>query len=389
MKKKLVSVLLATAMVFSLVACGGTQEESVATDSVATTEESTEEATEEVATSSEEQIVIQVFSGQPDRTTGQGMVEQMIFDNYMAENPNVVIEVEALDDENYKTKFKAYASGTNMPDLVNVWGQPGFLDEVIDAGLIAELNPDDYVDYNFVEGSLGGFSKDGKLYGLPRNTDVMGFFYNKAIFDECGVEIPTTYDEYLAACKTIKENGYIPVAFDGADGWPMTIYVNDVYQKLTGVESYDKSLNSVLTGDYSDPNWTKAMELTMDAVDAGAFQAGYETTDYGTSLNLFTNGQSAMYYMGSWEMSMATNENISEEIRENIGAFAMPAVDGGAGAATDIRAWNGGGFSVTANSDVKEEAIKLLNYMMEPDNYFSRRVLPKTNRYYDKIVGSI
>ena len=51
-----------------------------------------------------------------------------------------------------KTKFKAYAMD-EMPDVVSIWGQPAFLDEVLDAGVLAELNEDDYSDYNFVEGS--------------------------------------------------------------------------------------------------------------------------------------------------------------------------------------------------------------------------------------------
>nr|WP_330372240.1 extracellular solute-binding protein [Pseudobutyrivibrio sp. MD2005] len=100
---------------------------------------------------------MKVFSNLPDRTSGQGYIEQMLFDQYMEENPDIIIETEELDDESYKTKFKAYASGSDMPDLINVWGQPSFLDEVIDAGLIAELNPDDYADYGFIEGSLEGF----------------------------------------------------------------------------------------------------------------------------------------------------------------------------------------------------------------------------------------
>lgn len=76
-----------------------------------------------------------------------------------------------------------------------------------------------------------------------------------------------------------------------------------------------------------------------------------------------------MYYMGSWEMSMATNEDVIQEVRDNIGVFSMPVVDGGNGTVTDIAAWNGGGYAVTENSEVKEEAIKLLNYMFEPDNW--------------------
>lgn len=66
---------------------------------------------------------------------------------------------------------------------------------------------------------------------------------------------------------------------------------------------------------------------------------------------------------------MATNENIPEEIRNNIGVFNMPAVEGGKGTKTDLTAWNGGGHAVTANSKVKAEAIKLLNYMYQPENW--------------------
>ena len=64
---------------------------------------------------------------------------------------------------------------------------------------------------------------------------------------------------------------------------------------------------------------------------------------------------------------MAMNEDIPEEVRTNIRVFTMPTIAGGKGAATDIAAWNGGGYAVSAKSEVKEEAIKFLNYMYQPD----------------------
>jgi raffinose/stachyose/melibiose transport system substrate-binding protein len=71
--------------------------------------------------------------------------------------------------------------------------------------------------------------------------------------------------------------------------------------------------------------------------------------------------------MGSWESSMALNEDIAEEIRTNIRVFTMPPIAGGKGTQNDIAAWNGGGYAVAADSKVKEEAIKFLNYMYQPD----------------------
>lgn len=134
MKKSVLSVLLAAAMAVTLLAgCGsdGNKDEGK-------------------SESADGKVTLKVFSNLPDRKNGQGLVEQMIIDEYMKENENVNIEVEALDEEAYKTKFKAY-SMEGMPDVVSIWGQPSFLDEVLEAGVLAELNEADYSDYGFID----------------------------------------------------------------------------------------------------------------------------------------------------------------------------------------------------------------------------------------------
>lgn len=346
MRKKLLSVILAISMVATMATgCGSSNSSEKSKDG---------------------KITLKVFSNLPDRKNGQGLVEQKIIDDYMEENKNVTIEVEALDEEAYKTKFKAY-SMEGMPDIVNIWGQPSFLDEVLEAGVLAELNEDDYADYGFISGSLDGFKKDGKLYGLPRNTDVAGFYYNKKMFDDNNWEVPTTYDELLDLAGKISKAGITPLAMDGGDGWPMAVYLSDILYKLTGNDYSSIVSDAVANGDFSDPSFKKATELLKETADAKMFQSGYDSQDYGTAMNLFTNGQAAMFYMGSWEASMALNEDIPEEIRTNVRVFTMPVIEGGKGTATDIAAWNGGGYAVSANSEVKEEAIKFLNYMYQPD----------------------
>lgn len=347
MKRKLISALLAVSMVATMiVGCGSKESSSSASD--------------------DGKITLKVFSNLPDRKNGQGLVEQTIIDDYMKENPNVNIEVEALDEEAYKTKFKAY-SMEGMPDVVSIWGQPAFLDEVVDAGVLAELNADDYADYGFVEGSLNGYTYDGKLYGLPRNTDIGVFYYNQKMFKDNGWEVPKTYDELLALAEKINAKGITPVAMDGGDGWPLAVYLSDILYKLTGNDYSTIVSEAVESGDFSAPELKQAVQLMKDAADVGLFQKGYDSQDYGSSQNLFTNGQAAMWYMGSWKTSMATNEDIDEDIRTNIRVFTMPTVEGGVAKDTDISAWNGGGYAVYANSEVKEEAIKFLNYMYQPD----------------------
>ena len=347
--KKILSLILAVAMVVTmLVGCGSSDKKS--------------------DEGSDKKVTLKLFSNSTDRKNGEGLVEQKLIDEYMKENPNVEIKVEALDEEAYKTKFKAY-SMEGMPDIVHIWGQPAFLDEVVESGVLAELNKDDYTDYKFIEGSLNGYTYDGKLYGLPKTTDVGLFYYNEKMFKDNGWEVPTTYDELLELAKKINDKGITPVAMDGGDGWPLCCYLADVLFKLTG-EDYSKIVSdAVKKGDFTSDEMKKATQLMKDAADAKLFQKGYDTQDYGTAMNLFTNGKAAMFYMGSWETGMAENKDIKAEIRDNIRAFTMPTVKDGKATATDISAWNGGGYAVSAKSEVKEEAIKFLNYIYQPDKW--------------------
>lgn len=343
MNKKLISILLVAAMTMTMVAGCGSKE--------ATVGNTTDTADTENANG--EKITLKLFSNLPDRKTGQGLVEQMVINDYMKDNPNVTIEVEALDEEAYKTKFKAY-SMEGMPDVVSIWEQRAFLDEVVAAGVLAELNQDDYKDYKFIEGSLKGFTYDGKLYGLPRNTDVQCIYYNQKMFEENGWTIPKTYDELLAMADEINAKGIVPMAMDGADGWPLAGFLTDILVKLAGTDYDSIATAAVKNCDFSCDEMKQATGLMKKAVDAKLFQNGYDSQDYGTAMNLFTNGQAAMFYMGSWETSMALNQDIPEDIRTNIRMFTMPVIDGGKAAATDIAAWNGGGYAVSANSKVKE-----------------------------------
>ncbi len=346
--KRMSALLLCGAMLAgTLAGCSGGSSSAATTDTTTAAE-----------TGGDSAVTIKVFSNLTDRTTGQGLIEQMLFDSYMEENPNVTIEVEALDDESYKTKFKAYATGGNMPDLVNIWCSPSFLDEVVAAGTLEPLNADDYADYGFTEGSLDGVTYDGQIYGLPRNTDVLGFYYNKDLFAQYGVEVPTTWDELLAAAQVFQDAGISPIAMDGQDKWPLAHFINCMIGTVKGADTYTTMVNSVQNKDYSDPAWKDTVTAASEQASL-LFQPGFETTDYATSMNLFMNGQSAMFFMGSWEMSMAPDFEV--------GYFTMPDFDGdGQGV---IGAYNGGGYAISSSSAVKEEATALLNYMFQPENW--------------------
>lgn len=195
--QRLLCLVIAIVFALSISACGQKAEPAKS--------EEPQKAAEEPKKADEpkkaEPVTIKFFTNLPDRSQGQGKLEQTIMDNYVKENPNVKFEIEALQDEPFKQKFKAYAASNSVPDMFTTWGGPAYLQAFAKAGYLAELNKDDYKDYGFFKGSLENFSMGGKLYGLPRNTDLRVIIYNKGLFDKAGVKVPTTIDELKEAAK--------------------------------------------------------------------------------------------------------------------------------------------------------------------------------------------
>lgn len=190
----------------------------------------------------------------------------------MEENPNVTIEVEALDEEAYKTKFKAY-SMEGMPDVVSIWGQPAFLDEVLDAGVLAELNQDDYKDYGFISGSLDGFYERRKtLWTSKKHRRSRILLQSENVRRQRLGSSDYIHDELLTLAGEIKDKDIVPLAMDGGDGWPMAVYLSDILFKLTGSDYSDVVSNAISTSDFSDENLKKATELLKESADAGLFQ---------------------------------------------------------------------------------------------------------------------
>lgn len=62
----------------------------------------------------------------------------------------------------------------------------------------------------FLSGMTDVLNIDGRIYGIPAEIQANGIWYNKALFDQCGLEIPETYDELLNCCKVLRENGITP-----------------------------------------------------------------------------------------------------------------------------------------------------------------------------------
>ncbi|MEK4047816.1 extracellular solute-binding protein [Paenibacillus sp. FSL H8-0048] len=320
--------------------------------------------------SADKEVTLRLFSNLPDRKSGQGLAEQMVIDNYIKANPNVKIDIETLAEEPFKNKLKAYMASNEALDVTMVHGGAE-LNTLVQAGYVKELDPKEYEGdtYKFLPGVYKSFTFNDKLYGLPRNSDYEVIYYNKKLFDDNGIKIPTTYAELLEAGKQFRAKGIEPMSMNGKDLWSFAAFFQDLVVRLTGDQNLMLDAVAKKKNFTGDENFTKAAELLAQARDTKLFQESFMTADYGASQNLFTQGRAAMWYMGSWEAGMATNDKLPEDFRNNVNVLKFPVVEGGKGKDTDLLAWNGGGYSLVSNSKHPEEAKKFFDYMMSADQW--------------------
>lgn len=317
----------------------------------------------------EDAYTLTFFTNNSDRKVGQGKMEQDLIDAYMKENPNVTIEVETLSpDPQYQDKIKVYNASNKLPDIISSWGNRSFLKPLVESGALAEIEGSELGELQFEAKALDGYSIDGKLYGFPRNSDFWVLYYNKRIFADNGLAPPATEAELMNVVSVLKTKGIVPIAMDGREAWTSGIWFDTMLQRVTG--TWDTASQAMEgTKSFNTSDTIEAASAMRRWIEAGAFGASFLNQDYGAARNLFGQGKAAMLMMGEWEMGMAADQSFPADVRENIGAIPIPAVAGGKGTAADLTAWFGGGYSVSAHSPRKAEAIRFLKWMFKPDNW--------------------
>ena len=162
----------------------------------------------------------------------------------------------------------------------------------------------------------------GFLCAIPEQPQVGGVFYNKDIFEACGIEVPTTWDEYLAACQTMVDNGYQPLALDSTYADFLFCYHLD---RVIGTEAIsDLAVNG---GWAENEGVIQAAQQQIDFINAG-FLADGAPDEYPASQNkIGLTGEVAMVVCANYVAS-EVNNNTGTEI--NWGMFNYPEVEGGA-----------------------------------------------------------
>lgn len=288
-------------------------------------------------------------------------IVQDIIDEFEAENTNVKIKLDILGNEQYKEKLSVIGASNELPDVGMTWAG-GFLEPFVNGKMFAPL--DDIISDDFIPGTTEAYAVDGVTYGLPLELNITPIYYNQAIFDDVGIEVPKTWGEFKDVVQALVDAGVTPITLGNRDAWTGSMWYMYLADRIGGPSALNNAISR--EGSFEDPALIQAAAEIQELVDMGAFINGYNGLGNDEAKGYFINEQAAMFLMATWDLpEWTTNEDNPQELRDAVDYFKFPLYEGGEG---DIDSYVGGpgvGLFVAEDSEVKEEAMAFAEFFVE------------------------
>ena len=239
------------------------------------------------------------------------------------------IENVPTQNDKYKEKLVIAMSSGECPDMYTTWSG-GPMDQYIDAGYaqpIDDLASQYKLQDKYMEGALAQATYKDQLYAIPvKNISVAGIYYNKALFEQYGIEVPKTVSELEAAADTFVENGIVPFTLANGPKWTGSMYFQLLAARKGGLEPFQKAAAG--EGSFEDECFEYAGEKIQEWVNKGYFPEGVNSLDEdaGQAKQLIYQESAAMMLTGSWYTGTFSTD--SPEFYEKMDWFSFPAVDG-------------------------------------------------------------
>lgn len=316
--------------------------------------------------SAEEARTFKILSMWAEDDNDSGSILKNVTENYKQENPDFNYEIEVVSSDNLKQKVATLAASNDLPDVFAYDAGTPLID-LMDAGLVVNvgekldaLGVADQIDSGAAD-FLTRLTNTDSLYDLPLGQNIEGFWYNKALFEQAGIENPpTTWDEMLEDAQKLLDAGIQPFAVGGADLWPATRLLNAYVMRKGGTDFMDQAYAG--EKQYTDPALVEAAAMLQDMVDKGYFGVGPTTVDQNTAANMVMNGEAAIIYNGSWYVGQL-NSDANAAGPDGIGFFNVPEVSGGPGTVTEY-SMNCGTILALSSSKYDETTDSWLKYFV-------------------------
>lgn len=346
MKKKVLSVLLATAMVATLAAGCGNKNEG---------------GSESGADGGDKKYdgVELTYWSMWQNTEPQGKVLQEAVDAWSEETGATVnIEWKGRDIKNIlgaaleaEEEFDLYEDDYSR--ISKNWIE--WTADLTDLAEAAGYADNSYAVFNDQATEWAGY-----LPCVTEQPQVGGIFYNQDLFDEAGVEAPTTWDEFLDVCKALKDKGIQPMALDSAYasfffGYHLSRYIGE-----------DATADLAVNGGWSDNAGVAAAADSMIEFIKAGYLADGAPDEFPNSQNKMGLSEDVAMVVCANYVTSEVNNNTGKELNWNL--FNYPSVDGAAEGVDQTAAYAGANsIAITKYSENQEAAFDLATYITSGD----------------------
>lgn len=299
-------------------------------------------------------VKLELFSTKPENKA----TLQSLIDEFQKKNTNIEVTINAPADAG--TVLKTRLAKNDMPDLLSVGGDATY-GSLVDSDSLLDLTNESFtsnIQPAYLDMLKGIAAKDdGKIYGIPYAGNADGVLYNKDLFTKLGLQVPKTWDEFMAVCEKIKAAGQTPFYLTLKDAWTGMIYWNALESDLMPANFIKDKKAGKATFAATHGEILDKMEKIGSYGQGDILGVGYN--DGNTA---FAQGKSVMYLQGNWAINEIKKANSSI----NLGMFPLPASNDSAKnnviSGIDVL------FAISSKSKHAEEAKKFISFMTEKEN---------------------
>jgi raffinose/stachyose/melibiose transport system substrate-binding protein len=297
-----------------------------------------------------------------DNATNQAM-NMALVEAFEAQHPNVTIEIEnrpggGEGDNIVKTRL---ATG-EMTDIF-FYNSGSLLQALNPAETLVDISGEPFMA-NVVESFIPTVSQNGQVFGVPTGTAMGGgILYNKNIYEELGLTVPTTWAEFEANNDAIKEAGIPPVLATFGDTWTSQLFVlADYYNVAQAHPSFAEAYTANEAKYATTPEAMAGFTYLQEGFERDWWQQDYGTTTFEQGLQMLANGEVAHYPMLTF--ALANIAASSPDQVNDIGFFALPGADA---ATNGVTIWMPQATYISNTSEHIDVAKEFLAFIASPE----------------------
>lgn len=368
MFKKFAAISVSAALLVSMLAgCSGGDSSSTAAGSSDTAQPSSqsESATSSEATAGEEvhlQALITSLNDSADGPFLEGVMKQ-----FEADHPGVTMEPIPVAMNDLYTKLLTLATSSDLPDLFTM--QDAYMANAVEMDMVRDLNPlmgDEWLS-GVLDVALEGSSVDGQLVFMPWQNNTGAMIYRKDLFEEKGIAIPETWDDFLKAAEQLTED----LDGDGKIDRYGSVFLgtrNDSAESrfqsfcMTFGAYTIKQDGDTITTDIGTDQFKQALKFYTDIAQSGFMPQGFVETGYSEAYTMIAADQACMFFGASNVLGAIYNAN--PDMKGKLGSFPMPHASG----VEQITTFGTLGISISATTEHPEMAAEFLKTLTNPEN---------------------